>query len=239
MKHEERRQIAMKTVLLFITWIVVFSLVLPGVSMASSKEGKKVEIATEILTDIMSIPEKEIPPSLLRNAHGIAIIPGVIKVGFVVGGRFGKGIISIRTKEGEWSNPAFLTLGGGSIGWQIGAQSTDIILVFKSSNSIESIGSGKFTLGADASIAAGPVGRHAEADTDILLKAEIYSYSRSRGLFVGVSLEGAILHIDNDSNAAFYSKEDISSDDIFKNNRVKAPDSAKKFRTVLSKHATR
>ena len=227
----------MKTVLSFITFIVVFSLVLSGVSMAGSNEERKVEIAAEILTDIMSIPEKEIPPSLLKNAHGIAIIPGVIKAAFVVGGRFGKGIVSIRTKEGGWSNPAFLTLGGGSIGWQIGAQSTDIILVFKSSKSIESMGSGKFTLGADASIAAGPVGRHVEAGTDILLKAEIYSYSRSRGLFAGVSLEGAILHIDNDSNAAFYGKEDITTDDIFSNKQIKAPDAAKELRKVMSKYA--
>ncbi len=227
----------MKKVLLFIALMAVFFLVLPPVSTASSKEEKKIEIATEILTDIMSIPEKEIPPSLLRNAHGLAIIPGVVKVGFVVGGRYGKGIIAVRTKDGEWSNPAFLTLGGGSIGWQIGAQSTDIILVFKSSNSIENMGSGKFTLGADASIAAGPVGRHAEADTDILLKAEIYSYSRSRGLFAGVSLVGAILHIDNKSNAAFYGKKDISANDIFANKKIKAPDAAKELRKVLSKYA--
>jgi lipid-binding SYLF domain-containing protein len=227
----------MKKVILFIALMTVFFLVLPPVSMADSIEGKRVALATEILTDIMSIPEKEIPPSLLRNAHGIAIIPGVIKVGFVFGGRFGKGIVSIRTKEGEWSNPAFLTLGGGSFGFQIGAQSTDIILVFKSSSSIENMGSGKFTLGADASIAAGPMGRHAEFDTDILLKAEIYSYSRSRGLFAGVSFEGSILHIDKDSNAAFYGKEDISTDDIFANKKIKAPDTAKELRKVLSKYA--
>ncbi len=227
----------MKKVILFIALMAVFFLVLPPVSMAGSKEGRKVETATEILTDIMSIPEKEIPPSLLKNAHGIAIIPGVVKVAFVFGGRFGKGIVSIRTKEGEWSNPVFLTLGGGSFGFQIGAQSTDIILVFKSSNSIESMGSGKFTLGADASIAAGPMGRHAEANTDILLKAEIYSYSRSRGLFAGVSFVGAILHIDNKSNAAFYGKEDISTDDIFANKKIKAPDAAKELRKVLSKYA--
>ncbi len=227
----------MKTVLSFIIFIVIFSLVLPGVSMAGSKEEKRIEIATEILTDIMSIPEKEIPPSLLRNAHGIAIIPGVVKAAVVVGGRFGRGIVSIRTTEGKWSNPAFLTLGGGSFGFQIGAQSTDIILVFKSSNSIESMGSGKFTLGADASIAAGPVGRHAEADTDILLKAEIYSYSRSRGLFAGVSFVGAVLHIDKNSNAAFYGKEGISTGDIFANKKIKAPDAAKELRKALSKYA--
>ncbi|MEE8423186.1 MAG: lipid-binding SYLF domain-containing protein [Thermodesulfobacteriota bacterium] len=227
----------MKKVILFIALMAVFFLVLPPVSMAGSKEEKRVEIAAEILTDIMSIPEKEIPPSLLRNAHGIAIIPGVIKIGFIVGGRYGKGIIAVRTKDGEWSNPAFLTLGGGSIGWQIGAQSTDIILVFKSSKSVESMGHGKFTLGADASIAAGPMGRHAEFDTDILLRAEIYSYSRSRGLFAGVSLVGAILHIDNKSNTAFYGKEDISTDDIFANKKIKAPDAAKELRRVLSKYA--
>ena len=133
--HEERSQIDMKKVILFIALMAVFFMVLPPVSMADSIEGKRVALATEILTDIMSIPEKEIPPSLLRNAHGIAIIPGVIKVGFIVGGRYGKGIIAVRTKDGEWSNPAFLTLGGGSFGFQIGAQSTDIILVFKSSSS--------------------------------------------------------------------------------------------------------
>lgn len=227
----------MKTALTSIALIAIFSLVLSGVSMAGSKEERKVETATEVLTDIMSIPEKDIPPSLLRNAHGIAIIPGVIKVGFIVGGRYGKGIIAVRTKDGEWSNPAFLTLGGGSIGWQIGAQSTDIILVFKSSKSVENMGHGKFTLGADASIAAGPMGRHAEASTDILLKAEIYSYSRSRGLFAGVSLGGAILHIDNKSNTAFYGKEDISTDDIFANKKIKAPDAAKELRRVLSKYA--
>ncbi len=227
----------MKTILTSIALIAIFSLVLSGVSMAGNKEGRKVETATEILTDIMSIPEKEIPPSLLRNAHGIAIIPGVVKVGFIVGGRYGKGIIAVRTKDGEWSNPVFLTLGGGSIGWQIGAQSTDIILVFKSSSSVERMGSGKFTLGADASVAAGPVGRHVEFDTDILLKAEIYSYSRSRGLFAGVSLEGAILHIDNKSNVAFYGKKDISADDIFANKRIKTPDTAKELRKALSKYA--
>ncbi len=227
----------MKTILTSIALIAIFALVLSGVSMAGNKEGRKVETATEILTDIMSIPEKEIPPSLLRNAHGIAIIPGVIKVGLGFGGRFGKGVVSIRTKDGEWSNPVFLILGGGSIGFQIGAQSTDIILVFKSSSSVERMDSGKFTLGADASIAAGPMGRHAEFDTDILLKAEIYSYSRSRGLFAGVSFEGAILHIDKGSNAAFYGKKDISADDIFTNQKIKAPDRAKELRKALSKYA--
>jgi len=129
-----------------------------GAADAGSKEATKVDAATEVLTEIMSIPEKGIPPSLLHNAYGIAVIPSVIKASLVVGGRYGTGILVVRSKEGIWSNPCFVSLAGGSVGYQIGAQSTDVILVFKSSKSIDGIIRGKFTLGADAAIAAGPVG---------------------------------------------------------------------------------
>jgi lipid-binding SYLF domain-containing protein len=185
----------------------------------------------------MDIPEKTIPPSLLRNARAIVVIPGVIKVGFVIGGRFGRGIMVVRTNKGQWSNPSFVTFTGGSIGWQIGAQSTDVILVFKSNKSVEGVTKGKFTLGADAAIAAGPVGRQAEAATDVELKAEIYSYSRSRGLFAGISFEGAALQIDDDSNAAFYNKKGIDPGDIFKNKTPRPPAVANKFKKALRKSA--
>jgi len=204
---------------------------------AGAREVTKVESAAEVLTEIMAIPEKGIPPSLLRNAYGIAVIPAVIKAGLVVGGRYGWGVLVVRPKGGEWSNPCFVSLAGGSIGYQIGAQSIDVILVFKSSKSIDGIVKGKFTLGADASIAVGPVGRHAEAATDLQLKAEIYSYSRSRGLFAGLALEGAALQIDYKSNEAFYNREGITARKIFSNEDIEVPAATNEFKQVLARFA--
>lgn len=174
-------------------------------AFAAPDEGKeKVDLASVILDEIMQIPEKGIPPSLLANAAGIAIIPNVLKVGLVVGGRFGRGVLVLRNAGGGWSDPVFISLTGGSFGWQIGAQSTDVILVFKTARSIQGILNGKFTLGADAAVAAGPVGRNMSGAVDTTLRAEIYSYSRSRGLFAGVSLEGSALQVNDDANAAYY-----------------------------------
>ncbi len=164
------------------------------------------ELSTEVLQALAGTVPQAIPHALLEHARGIVIIPHVIKAGFVVGGRHGRGVVLARDKNGVWSNPSFVTLTGGSIGWQVGVQSTDIVLVFKTHRGLERVlhGKGKLTLGADVAIAAGPVGRQAEADTDGKLRAEIYSYSRSRGLFAGLSLEGAGLVADNDATAAFY-----------------------------------
>lgn len=187
----------------------------PSRSANAFEESAKVSASAEVLQEILKIPEQLIPPALLKNAHGIAIIPGIIKAAFFLGGRYGSGILMVHSKEGGWSNPVFFRLVGGGFGWQIGVQSTDVILVFKSSRSIDGITKGKFTLGADASIAAGPVGRSVEAATDMQLKAEIYSYSKNRGLFAGVSLEGAVMQIDNDANAAFYGKPGIRAAEIF------------------------
>jgi lipid-binding SYLF domain-containing protein len=205
---------------------------------AGGKEAAKVEAATEVLTEIMAIPEKGIPPSLLRNAYGVAVIPAVIKASLVVGGRYGRGVLVVRSKEGVWSNPSFVSLTGGSIGYQIGAQSTDVILVFRTKKSIDGIIEGKFTLGVDAAIAAGPVGRQVEAATDLQLKAEIYSYSRSRGFFAGVALEGAALQIDHKSNVAFYGKEGVAPGDILTNKGIEVPSPAKEFKEVLAKYTT-
>lgn len=214
---------------------VLIGLVHPAVVQAGAKEEKKVNDAAAVMSEIMAIPEKGIPPELLRNAEGIAIIPGLLKAGFVIGGRYGTGVVAVRRSDGRWSNPTFVYLAGGSFGLQIGAQSTDIVLVFKTSRSIDAMKRGKFTLGADASVAAGPVGRHAEAATDIMLKAEIYSYSRSRGLFAGVALEGAALQIDDNANIDFYNKPAVSVDDIFAG-KVKAPAAAGNLRKVLEKY---
>ncbi len=164
--------------------------------------------ATEVLTELEKIPLKGIPPKLMEDAKGVVVIPKTIKAGFVVGGRAGHGLVLTKNDKGEWSDPAFVTIGGASVGFQAGIQSTDVVLVFKKKENLEKAlsGKGKLTLGADAAIAAGPVGREASAATDGKLEAEIYSYSRSRGIFAGVSLDGAILHHDKDSTDKF--KED-------------------------------
>ncbi len=218
--------------------VLVLLLLAPAALAAESREAIKLRDAADVLTRIMSIPEQQIPPALLSDAQGIAVIPGVIKAGFFVGGRFGRGVMSVRTEGGGFSAPVFITLTAGSLGYQFGAQSTDVILVFKSPRSIEAIRRGKFTLGADAAVAAGPVGRSAAAATDIELKAEIYSYSRSRGLFAGVALEGAAIQVDIAANNAFYG-ESVDTDALFKGQTGGTPEEAGKFSTLLGRYAPR
>jgi len=180
---------------------------LAGTACASRiAQEEKIDAATEVMQQATRLPEQNIPPRLLHNAQGIAIIPGVIKAGFMVGGSYGKGVLLVRNEQGQWSPPLFIALAAGSVGWQIGAQSTDVVLVFKSRRSVDGIVRGTFTLGADAAIAAGPIGRRGEAATDAELKAEILSYSRSRGLFAGVSLEGSNIAIDHEADEAYYGK---------------------------------
>lgn len=173
---------------------------------ARAAQEEKIAAAIEVMQQAVRLPEQNIPPRLLHNAQGIAIIPNVIKAGFMVGGSYGKGVLLVRDEHGQWAPPLFIALAAGSFGWQIGAQSTDVVLVFKGRRGIEGIVRGTFTLGADAAIAAGPVGRRGEAATDAELKAEILSYSRSRGLFAGISLEGSNMAIDHEANEAYYGK---------------------------------
>jgi lipid-binding SYLF domain-containing protein len=202
---------------------------------SQNAETERVEKAIEVIQEIMEIPEEGIPEALLDKAYGIAILPGVIKAAYVIGGQYGKGILMVQEKK-EWSHPSFITITGGSLGWQIGVQKADIILVLKSRQSIDDITQGKFTLGVDASITAGPVGRSAEASTDIELEAEIYSYSRSRGLFAGISIKGASLQIDYESNAAFYGTRMYSPQDILTKKDIEAPAIVKKLKKTLAKH---
>jgi lipid-binding SYLF domain-containing protein len=173
--------------------------------MAGNRETATVEEATEVIDALASIPLKGIPPALFKDAQGIAIIPGVIKAGFLIGGRYGRGVFLVREKGDSWSPPTFISITGGSFGLQAGAQSTDLVLLFKTKAGVERIlkGKGKVTLGADLAVAAGPVGRQAEAATDAQLRAEIYSYSRSRGLFAGLALEGAALLVDSSATDAY------------------------------------
>lgn len=195
---------------------------------------EEIESAITVLKEINKIPEQGIPPALLANASGVAIIPNVVKLGFVLGGRRGHGVLMIRDKKGGWLNPYFISFTGGSIGWQIGAQASDVILVFKNWKSIDAIRKGKFTLGVDAAVAAGPVGRQAEAATDTTFKAEIYSFARSRGLFAGVSLEGASLSIEHEDVWSFYRRH---TDDINKPPIV-LPESVQRLKDTLSAYSS-
>lgn len=173
---------------------------------AKATENERIERATQVLDEVVRMPEQTIPRKMLSDAYAIAVIPDVVKASLVVGGRHGRGMISIRLPDGTWSAPSFISLTGGSFGFQAGVQATDVVLVFRSARGVDSIVNGKFTLGADAAVAAGPVGRTAQASTDGQLKAEIYSYSRSRGLFAGIALDGAVLSIDHRANARAYGR---------------------------------
>ena len=218
----------------FLLMLVAACMVSAPVSgIAATKQDNKVNAATDVLQKFSEIPETNIPPQLMRQAFGVAVLPNVIKAGLSVGGRYGRGLLTIRDAQGNWSNPTFISLAGGSFGLQAGIQSTDIILVFKSRRSIDNITGGKLTLGADASVAAGPVGRHGSAATDLRFQAEVYSYSRSRGLFAGVALEGAALTIQNKWNSEFYGKY-VTPDEIFAGLDIDLPAPAQAFISKLN-----
>lgn len=216
---------------------IAFLLLVCSVGLTANAAGReeiRVGDAADVLDQFLRIPEQAIPPTILARAYAVAVIPNVVKVGFGLGARHGRGILVIRRDDNTWSNPAFVALSGGSIGWQVGAQSTDIILVFKTRKGVDGISDGKLTLGADASIAAGPVGRQASAATDLQFQAEVVSYSRNRGLFAGVSFEGSGVTMDRKANAAFYGNPAITPEQIFAAAPQIAPDSAKQFVNLLT-----
>ena len=220
-------------------FLLAMGLLLAMPAAAASREEKRVADAADVLDKLLRIPEKSIPPSLLSRAYAVAVIPGVVKAGFVLGARHGKGILVIRQDDDSWSNPVFITLAGGSVGWQAGVESTDVILVFKTRKGVADISNGKLTLGADASIAAGPVGRHAEIATDIAFEAEVVSYSRSRGLFAGVALEGSGIMMDRKANTAFYDSVSMTPEKIFASSPNIAPDIANTFVQLLTAQTRR
>ena len=202
-------------------------------AIAGPNEDARAQNAVRVLTDIQAIPESAIPDKLFDEARAVLVVPDAIKAGLVVGGRRGHGLLSVKGADGTWSNPAFVTLTGGSIGFQAGVQSADIVLVFRSERGLESIVNGKFTLGADAGVAAGPVGRNASAATDGAMKAEIWSWSRARGLFAGVALDGAVLSIDDAADESVYGR-DTTPRMIFESRAPQAPsDAVVGFRDAL------
>jgi lipid-binding SYLF domain-containing protein len=201
---------------------------------AQAREEGRLLVAGQVLKELRGARDQAIPDRLLERAYGIAVIPDLTKVAFFVGGRRGHGVLVVRDKQGRFSNPVFVTLTGGSFGWQWGVQSADLVLVFVTPKGIEGISGGKVTLGADASVAAGPVGRQASASTDAGFKAEVYSYSRSRGVFAGIALDGTAMTIDDDANEAFYGKPGVSGGDILAGSVTSNDDSARRFMTAVS-----
>ncbi len=195
--------------------------------------------AARVFDQIMATREKAIPRDLLDKAEAVAVFPGVIKAGFIVGGRGGSGVISRRV-AGGWSAPAFFDLGGGSVGLQIGAASTDYILLFMNEHAVESLLSDKFEIGGEGSAAAGPVGRSASASTDVKLNAQILSYSRSKGAFAGLELKGVVIKPDNDDNTQVYG---MTAKDILtgtnKISMAKMPEGVRVFPQTLARYSTR
>lgn len=187
--------------------------VLISATTDGSKETERVHNASNVLLDFGKLHET-IPHNLMSECEGIVIIPKLINAGFVVGGKRGRGVAMVKMDDGKWSDPVFVTMTGGSVGAQIGYQSVDLVLVFRHKGVLAKVKNGDFTVGGDASAAAGPVGRSTSANTDYKLDAEIYSYSRSRGLFAGVSINGSNLAIDKAANASFYG-DDLTSKEIF------------------------
>src|SRR6516165_6563403 len=203
---------------------------------AQEKEKERVENAGKVMQEILNAPDG-IPQSVLDKADCVVILPSVLKFAIGIGGSYGRGVMTCRggsTFHGKWGPPTMMALEGGSAGLQLGGNATDFILLLMSPRSAKSVLSSKVKLGADASAAAGPVGRTASASTDVTMRAEILSYSRSRGLFAGVSLEGSTLRADNGANKNLYSKEVKASDIVF-NNAVPVPDSAKTLLGTLQK----
>jgi lipid-binding SYLF domain-containing protein len=181
-------------------------------AQAAREEGLLLQ-AAQVLEELRATPEKAIPNHLLERAYGIAVFPGLLKAAFFVGGRHGDGVFIMRDKDGRFTSPFFVSLSGGSFGFQWGVQKADIVLVFTSRKGVDGVTGGKVTLGADASVAAGPVGRDAAASTDVGL-AEVYSYSRTKGLFAGVAIDGSAITIDSGSDAVFYKKPKVLASEI-------------------------
>ncbi len=193
--------------------------------------------AATVLNEIMNTPDKSIPRDVLDSAQCVAVFPQVIKGGFIVGARGGRGVASCRMGYG-WTAPAYFTLGGGSFGLQIGAQATDFILLFMNKNGLNSLLSDKFELGGDASVAAGPVGRQTGASTDVKFGAEILSYSRSRGLFAGLELKGVVISQDKDAIHQAYGNN-VTAKDVLGGSSVKAPSGVRAFPNTLAKYSSK
>lgn len=218
--------------ILLLTPLAVF-----GQNKRISDESNQSAKAAKVFEEIMAAPDSAIPSDVLDKAECVAVFPQVIKAGFIFGGRGGRGVASCRTSKG-WSAPAYFKLGGGSVGLQIGAQSTDFILLFMNRDGLNSLLKSKFEVGGDASVAAGPVGRQAGASTDVALNAQILSYSRSKGLFAGLELKGVSITLDEGDMRDVYGNN-VSAKAVLQENRIEAPAPVRVFPATLTKFSGR
>jgi len=218
--------------------ILVATLAIAPLLAIDNEPAKRLDEAAAVFSEIMAAPDKGIPHDLLANAHCIVIVPGLKTAAFVVGGKYGKGYLSCRSKSGSgWSAPGTVRIEGGSVGFQIGGSETDLIMLVMNERGADKLLSSKFTLGGEGSVAAGPVGRTVTAQTDAQMHAEILSWSRTQGLFAGVALEGATLRQDLDDNATLYGKQLENRHIVTKG--VRAPKAAAKLISLLNKHSPR
>jgi lipid-binding SYLF domain-containing protein len=203
----------------------------------ASDEARRISIAGTVLEEIMGAADQAIPRSIMEKAEGIAVFPSLIRGGIVVGGQRGRGILSVRDrKNGGWSSPAFLTITGGSVGAQFGAQAIDLVLIINNTRGLEQLVKNQFKVGADAAVAAGPVGREASASTDIQMRAQILSYSRSRGLFAGITINGSTIRQDRDANERFYGTAYRTGQIVF-DGLGGTPEPVAEWKSMLTKYA--
>ena len=207
-----------------------------NIGRAETRQETALTKSTQVLGDLLKAPDQNVPNWLIDRAYAVAVVPEVVKGGLIFGGRYGNGVMTIRKPDGTWSNPVFVTITGGSWGLQFGVQVTDLLLVFTSKASVEGLIGGKVTLGVDASVAAGPLGRQGSAATDINM-SQIYSYSRSKGLFLGIALDGSALTIDHKANASYYTKPGILASEITSPTAPRAPASSETFISTLTSKA--
>lgn len=219
-----------KQFLKFLFFIGVTSILFTQ-AKSQGKQDEKIAAATQVLKDFGNMKES-IPEKLLEISQGIIIVPKLINAGFVIAGKRGKGIAMVRLEDGSWSNPVFVTITGGSLGFQAGIQSVDLVLIFKNRETLQQIGNGSFTLGGDISATAGPVGRNSTASTDYKMEAEVYSYSRSKGLFAGISLSGSAIDIDKKANEAYYENY-TDAEDLFSNSTENDSDQVAQLKSEL------
>lgn len=226
-------------------WALSLALALGCVSTATAQSSKRLKdaarhssAAARVFNEIMNTPDKGVPKELLDRAEAVAVFPGVVKAAFIIGGRGGQGVISRRIKGG-WSAPAFFNIGGGSFGLQIGASKTDYVLLIMNEEGVKGLMEDKFEMGGAASVAAGPVGRTAAASTNATLDAGILTYSRSKGLFAGVSLEGAVINPDNDLNEALYEGKKASAVLDREHSMREMPAVVRIFPRTLSRYSVR
>jgi len=225
----------MKKLMVVALFVTLCSLTLAADDQAKeSKATDRVQAAADVLNEIQSAPDSGIPDNILSKSECVAVVPSMLKGGFIVGAKYGRGLASCRTPKG-WSTPAFFTVKGGSVGFQIGGQAVDLIMLVMNNDGMQHLLSSQFALGADASVAAGPVGRHAEGNTDWKMRAQVLTYSRARGVFAGVSLNGAVVKQDKDSTREFYGHMVTTKAAL--TGEVDPPASANAFLTTLAKWA--